>query len=277
MWLPDFSGSVAIAQLRHIQSIHESGDRRNPDVLVRHFLPLSERWRLARLSKEELVKLRATPLYYYLLARTKYYDQLVGDAAGEGFGLIVNIGCGTDTRAYRFKQLLRDNHVHVIECDLPDAIAAKERMVKWWRRLENLEYLPLDLNDGQWPGLERLLRQYEQTRTLVLLEGVSPYIDARSFEKFLGLLGGCLSPGSRIAYDFKRVGANDDLGRSDRTLHPFRLPIEESAVFARHEELGLRLERMELSDQLEQRLINGTTGARATPLFDQDVLIVLSV
>ena len=45
MTLPNLSNSMYVAHLRYIQSIHESPSRRNPDTLVRHFLPVLQRLR----------------------------------------------------------------------------------------------------------------------------------------------------------------------------------------------------------------------------------------
>src|SRR5690242_14024850 len=58
MALPDLSNSMYVARLRYIQSIHESLERRNPDTLVQHFIPILERWRIPWLGREELSKLR---------------------------------------------------------------------------------------------------------------------------------------------------------------------------------------------------------------------------
>ena len=61
-----------VARLRYIQSVHEPPECRNPDRLVRHFIPFLQRCRLAWVSQEEMSKQRENPFYYYLLARTKY-------------------------------------------------------------------------------------------------------------------------------------------------------------------------------------------------------------
>src|SRR5437016_10304251 len=143
MGLPNLSKSMDIARLRYIQSIHESPERRNPDTLVRHFIPILARLRTAWLGRQELSKLRADPFYYYLVARTHYYDQVVNDAVADGVQQIVNVGCGSDTRAYRFKHLLRSQGVHILECDQPQAIYAKQRIAQRWRPCDYVEYLPI--------------------------------------------------------------------------------------------------------------------------------------
>src|ERR1700720_4135592 len=122
MKLPSSSALMYVARLRHIQSVHETPERRNPDTLVRHFIPWSQRWRSAWIGRAKLAKLREQPIYYYLVARTKYYDQVVEDAVSAGVQQIVIVGCGSDTRAYRFQRLLRSKGVRVLECDQPKDI-----------------------------------------------------------------------------------------------------------------------------------------------------------
>jgi O-methyltransferase involved in polyketide biosynthesis len=109
------------------------------------------RWRTAWLNREDLARLRAEPFYYYLLARTMYYDQVIKDAVAGGAKRIVIVGCGSDTRAYRFQDLLRNGGVRVLECDPPEAIHVKQQMTARWRPGEHVEYLPIDLNDDEWP------------------------------------------------------------------------------------------------------------------------------
>ena len=276
MALPNLSSLSYVARLRCIQSIHEPADRRNPDTRVRQLLPLLERWRAARLGREELARLREDPFYYYLIARTRYYDTVFQDAVLDRVQQVVNVGCGSDTRAYRFRQLLRSHGVTVLECDQPELIAAKRRLVKWWRSLDHVEYLPIDLNDGAWPDLERSLRARTGSKALVVMEGVSPYVDARAFRLFLQVLSTALSPGSHVAYDFKIPGVNDGFGRVGRTERPFRLSRKEDEVKAFHADHGLRLDHLESSSGLCARLLPGVVKPPLV-LFDEDGLVRLQV
>jgi len=276
MGLPNLSKSMDIARLRYIQSIHESPERRNPDTLVRHFIPILARLRTAWLGGKELSKLRADSFYYYLIARTKYYDQLVKEAVSDGVQQIINVGCGCDTRAYRFKHLLRSRSVKVLECDQAKAIHAKQQMAKRWRCFDYVEYLPIDLNDDTWPELEHWLGDRTRTKALVLMEGVSPYINGSNFGRFLVLLATRLLPGSHVAYDFKIRGVHDDFGRVGPIQEPFRLSRASDEVATFHEALGLRLEHMELSSELCARLLPDLAEFAVT-LFSEDGLVRLQV
>ena len=276
MGLPNLSKSMDIARLRYIQSIHESPERRNPDTLVRHFIPILARLRTTWLGREELSKLQADPFYYYLVARTKYYDQVVNEAISDGVQQIINVGCGSDTRAYRFARLLCSKNVKVLECDQPEVIHAKKQVARRWRCFEHVEYLPIDLNDDTWPELEHWLGDRARTKTLVLMEGVSPYINGGNFGRFLVLLATRLSPGSHVAYDFKIRGVHDDFGRVGGIQEPFRLSRVSDEVAIFHEAHGLRLEDMELSSELCARLLPGLAESGVT-LFSEDGLVRLQV
>jgi len=276
MALPDLSNSLYVARLRYIQSIHEPPERRNPDTLVRKFLPLVSRWRATWLSREELSKFRADPFYYYLIARTRHYDEVFVEALSAGVQRIVSIGCGSDTRPYRFEASLRSKSVKVLECDQQEAIQLKRSMVRRWPGAEQVEYMSIDLNDGTWPELSRRLGDQKGAKTLVMLEGVSPYVDETHFGRFLTLLGTELRSGSHVAYDFKLRGVKEDFGRVGRTQRPFRLPPDRAELEGFHIEHRLRLTSFELSSELCDRLLPGAAKSAVSP-FTEDGLVRLEV
>ena len=272
--LPDQSNSMYVARMRYIQSLYESPERRNPDMLVRHFLSFSQRLGVRWIGQGKLAQMRSDPFYYYLVARTKYYDQVVKDAVADGVQQLINIGCGSDTRAYRFHELLSNKGVSILECDQAASINNKKKMTKDWRKTHPVEHLPIDLNDGTWPVLQHVIEN-RNVKTLVLLEGVSPYIDEASWGQFLDLLSSKLMPGSHVAYDFKIAGVKDNFGRGGRTLKPFRLTRVNQEVAAFHEAHKLRLEHMELGPQLTTHLLPDLDGS--SPRFEEDGLLRLRV
>ena len=276
MALPNLSNSMYVARLRYIQTIHESPEWRNPDTLVWRFIPILERLRTAWLRRGELSKLRADPFYYYVVARTKHYDKVFADAAAAGVRQIVGIGCGSDTRAYRFEKLLRKEGIHVLECDQPMAIEAKRRVARSMPASDHVAFLGIDLNDAEWPELQRSLEAWSESRTLVMMEGVSPDVDERNFDRFLRLLSAKLAKGSLFAYDFKLRHVKDDFGRDGRTQVPFRLSSVRQEVDEYHRARGFRLDWMELSSELSTRLLPSSRD-RDLPLFDEDGLVRLTV
>jgi methyltransferase (TIGR00027 family) len=276
MPIPNLSKSLDVAQLRHIQSVNESPQLRGPDTLVRYMLPTLLRLRSACIRRSELSRLRRDPFYYYLVARTRYYDQAFTQAVSHGVERILNVGCGTDTRAYRFRTLLCEHHVRVLECDQAELIHERQRIVKRWGDAPYVEHLAIELNDGCWPKLEQWLGHRTGPRTLVLMEGVSSYVETGALTQFLQLLGAKLAAGSQMAYDSKLVGVNDDFGRDGRGRRSFRLSSNRSEVVAFHKRWGLHLEHMELSSELCVRLLPDLE-ASGNPLFAEDALVRLCV
>jgi methyltransferase (TIGR00027 family) len=272
----DLSPLMHVTELRHIQSRHETAEYRNPDSFVKHFLPRLRRLHFSWLSRERLTAFRSDSFYYYLVARTRYYDAVLVNAVSDDVGTVINVGCGNDTRAYRFERQLVQKGVTVLECDQPMAIHDKRRMARRLKPLDYTAYVPLDLNDDAWPDFELRLSQIRQREALVMMEGVSPYIDAESFGRFLGTLAKMLPAGSRVVYDFKFRGVADDFGRQGRTRIPFRLPAEPEDIAGYHEARGYRLHHVERSSDLSVRLLPGLTRLGA-PLFTQDGLVELEV
>jgi methyltransferase (TIGR00027 family) len=272
MKLPNLSYMMSVGELRYIQSRFEKGAAKNPDGLVGGFLPWSKRLSCWVRGALLLPKLRANPFYAYLNARTKYYDQVFGGALERSITRIVNIGCGSDTRAQRFAEALRAHRVEVLECDQEPAIRAKEQLARrLWGTSDHVEYLPLDLEAGAWPALEAWLGRGPAAPTLVMLEGVSPYVRQEAFAAFLRLLSSKLHPASALAYDFKLRGVADDFGGAPGSGR-FRLSADRDEVTRYHRDLGFVVDHMELSSALSQRLQPGPAA-----LFEEDCLLRLSL
>jgi len=275
LMLPNQSNMMSVGKLRYIQSVYEAPEYRNPDKLIRDFLPPVLRWICMLQAKMRLSNLRLNPFYYYLIARTIYYDQVFIDAMCGNIKYIINIGCGSDTRAYRFIQDLKQNEINVIECDQPQSIFIKQQLAERKWRTDNITYVSIDLNAASWRDLEYRLAEIPST-VLVMLEGVSPYIDEESFNRFLNFIAVKLHVGSRIAYDYKIRGVADDFGSGGRTRRPFRLPATKKDIIAYHEALGYKLEHMELSSELSSRLLPNLVRSCAC-LFTEDCLLKLTV
>ena len=267
---------MSVAKWRYIQSIHETAALQNPDTYARHFLPSLQRWRCARLSQNELATMRSNPFYYYLVARTRYYDGIFLDAISNKVQHIVNVGCGYDTRSYRFEHVLKQNGVKVLECDRLEAIDGKQRIAQRRGTFDHVVYMPIDLNDGAWPDFEHWLNKNNNAKVLVLMEGVSAYINSETFGRFMSLLARKLPVGSRVAYDFKLGGVADSLGLGGRTQRPFRLPTVTKEVVSYHEKFSYRVKHLEESAELTARLLPGL-GKSGGPLFAEDGLIQLEV
>ena len=276
MGLPNLSYMMNVGQLRYIQSIYEVPEHRNPDALIHNFLSHSEIWGCRLRGMVAINRLRRNPFYYYVLARTRHYDAVFASAIEDGAKCILNIGCGSDTRAYRYVESLKKNGVACTECDQSAAIVNKEKLVR--ARLDggHVDFMSIDLNAGAWPEFERWLAARAGSKFLVMMEGVSPYIDEKAFRTFLSLLNERLLPGSRVAYDFKLKGVSDRFGQADVSHVPFRLSGDAKQIDQFHSALGFRVDGFELGSALVGRTLPGVREG-GWPAFEEDALVQLTV
>lgn len=276
MKLPNFSNMMRLGQLRHIQSVCETGDFKNPDYLADFFLSPSQRFICHWMATLRLARLRADPFYGYLVARTRYYDGLFVGAISNRVNVIVNIGCGSDTRSYRFGRLLQQNGIRVLECDQPEAITNKQCVARKKCPADHVSYLSINLNRERWDELADWFGAHESGSVFVLMEGVSPYIGSRSFARFLDFLSASLPAGSRFAYDFKFRGVADRFGESPESGELFRQPDDEKGVSLFHRAHGFRLDRMDSSAALTLRMLPRMREHRSL-VFAEDGLLQLTV
>lgn len=272
MGLPNLSYMMKVGQIRHIQARYEAAAARNPDTMVWHFLTPAERLGCALRGLFLLKRLRRNPFYYYALARTRYYDELFARAICGNAGFIINIGCGGDTRAYRWREQLIKHRVAMIECDQPIAIEEKEKVARRALIADHVQYLSIDLNDAHWPAFNQRLDSLAGKHGFVMMEGVSPYVDADAFEAFLTLLASKLEPGSEIAYDYKILGLADKFGHTEGRNKPFRLGSDATEAQGFHARLGLVQRHHELGSNLLDRLINSAL-LQDQGRFDEDALV----
>jgi len=103
----------------------------------------------------------------YIAVRTRRYDQYVKDFLKQSPpGIIVNIGCGFDTRFYR----IDNGQVDFYDLDFPEIIEIKQKFLP-----ENSRYhfIPSSVLNYEW--MERLYRPKNQT-VMFVAEGVFPYL-----------------------------------------------------------------------------------------------------
>src|SRR5689334_2777450 len=109
-----------------------------------------------------------------IVARTKLIDDLVAACVAEGCERVVNLAAGLDTRPYR---LPLPASLTWVEVDLPALLDEKERLLAGETPACTLVRAPVDLADGKARGA--FLTGLEgQPRTLVITEGLLPYLEA---------------------------------------------------------------------------------------------------
>ena len=125
--------------------------------------------------------------------RTRIIDAFIENAIAQETSTILNLGAGLDTRPYRMDL---PKHIRWIEIDYPKIVELKERLLCDEEPCCDLERIKLDLADI--PARKRLLAQIAGSsgRTLVLTEGVIPYLSTED----VGLLADDLREHAAFQY-----------------------------------------------------------------------------
>jgi methyltransferase (TIGR00027 family) len=161
------------------------------------------------------------PMELWLALRVAYLDRLVGLAVDRlNVRQVVILGAGYDTRAARLPRA----GVRFFEVDHPATQAAKRE------RLARLDGYPVDAatyvtcNFEREDPIERLgacglLRE----PTLVIWEGVVPYLTEAGVRATAGRLASGLDPHSLVAFDFigKKLAAGQNLSDQDRETRAY--------------------------------------------------------
>ncbi len=171
---------TAIATLR--SRVIESGKK---DPLIRD--PMAEYLldRLARSASEEekalLFDRRLSPaLTTYIALRARKYDEVVDDfISSNPQGLVVNLGCGFDTRYWRIDHA----RCEYVELDLPEIIELKKEILE-----ERLEYdvIGASVLDHSW--IDRVNPEGRR-KSLLLAEGLLMYLPRVDVISLFGAIG----------------------------------------------------------------------------------------
>jgi methyltransferase (TIGR00027 family) len=214
-------------------------------ILGREYLPEIERTRF-KLSKPHSVALRA-----FLVARSRYAEDLLARAVNKGVTQYVLLGAGLDTFAHRNPY----QHLHVFEVDHPATQQWKHELLASSNIVEppSLTYVPVDFEHQQLTTQLAEAGHDAARPTFFAWLGVVPYLTQAAFRSTLSLIAS--SPaGSGIVMDYGQPRhalpfleqlAHDSLAsRVQLAGEPFQLfftpqeMTEELAAFRDIEDLG---------------------------------------
>lgn len=189
---------------------------RNPDHLAASFIGPAELALIAGhpISKmldmtyqEAIDNIPIAMLTSMMIVRTRFIDQALQRAVANGVTLIVMLGAGFDSRAYRFAELLK--HCRVIEIDAPPTQEYKKRRVlealskeALGKLPENLIYAPIDFAQESLSDVLNACGLRKDEKTFFIWEGVTMYLAEQSIRSVLETVAQHAPPGSTLVLDY---------------------------------------------------------------------------
>jgi methyltransferase (TIGR00027 family) len=126
--------------------------------------------------------MQATSRYtgWVVAVRTRVIDDLLLSHLGKGVETIVNLGAGLDARPYR---MALPESLHWVEADYPHVIEYKQRILENEKPQCRLERVELDLAEHQRRNSFFAELAARGKKTLILMEGVIPYLEEAQVAK----------------------------------------------------------------------------------------------
>ena len=203
--------SIMVAAARACGSREPDETVRNPDMLADSLighdeLALIGGHPLSKGLKQDYQEASQNPailgLAWMMLLRTRFIDDALERAVQNGATQIVILGAGFDTRAHRFRDLLKD--CTVIEVDAAPTQEHKRR------RIEsvvddvprNLSYLKIDFTTDDLGASLRAAGIRPTEKTFYIWEGVIMYLPEESVRKTLHTIASHSAPGSSVVLDY---------------------------------------------------------------------------
>ncbi len=196
--------AMLIASLRALACYEDDPLIHGKDYFAELFLPADKRIPLKTTNYRPLIK-KAIPvgLYEYVIARTKYFDELFTQYLHQQIPQIVLLGAGYDSRAYRYANQIKNSKI--FEVDTPATQKVKRQILKD-NAVEihpNVLYVTADFEQDEW--FQRLYDTGYQSslQTLYIWEGVTFYLAPKSVDSMLSLLRQHSLTGSILSFDYQ--------------------------------------------------------------------------
>ena len=210
-------GLLAATALRVTESYRPEGERILEDRFGRDFLPPV--WRLlllpgVRHALMAVTERRGPGALGMLLCRTRYIDDALCNALGEGLDQVVNLGVGFDTRAYRIAGI---EQTHVFEVDQPAPLAWKQTRLQQVLGAPppHVAFVPIDFNEQKLEDALAVAGFRAGAKTFFIWEGVTQYITAEAVDSVFRYVSRVSALGSQIVFTYIQRGIIDGSDRSE--------------------------------------------------------------
>ncbi|HKA61935.1 MAG TPA: SAM-dependent methyltransferase [Methylomirabilota bacterium] len=137
--------------------------------------------------------------------RTRYIDDVLGNALRDGMDQVVILGAGFDCRAYRIPGVDR---ARVFEVDHPATQAVKKEVLtrRFGALPAHVSLVPIDFTTHSLDGVMPDAGYRTAARTFFICEGVTHYLSAVDVDALLDFVAGSAAVGSRMVFTYIHRG-----------------------------------------------------------------------
>jgi methyltransferase (TIGR00027 family) len=206
-----------------------------------------------------------------LVARVRYFDDVVKSCINNGLEQLVIVGAGYDTRAYRIEGM---DKIHVFEIDHLSTQKIKINNIKqiFDSQPNHVTYIPLNLEIDDF-GKKLLETEYDSSKkTLFIMEGLLMYISPETVDKILSFIVHSSAKESYVLFDYipssvvdctceLEAGQNWQKGVT-AAGEPFKFGISEGSIESFLTQRGFKMIRNMTSEDYKKAYFHGTNENR---------------
>lgn len=255
--------AMLIASLRALSCFEEDPVIRGGDTLAELFLPEDKRRPLHNPEfRSQIKKMIPEGLYEYVIARTKFFDNLFLQCLQDGFTQIVLLGAGYDSRAYRFASQSRGSIIY--EVDAPATQQEKHRILlaSSVSIPLNTRYIPVDFECDDL--FEKLVEAGydEKIASLFIWEGVTYYMSPKAVDGMLEAINRHATSGSLLAFDFQHTDHKQGFIDTQLKDEQIKFGIDVTICSKYLKRFGFSLREKLDAQSMEYRYLTASTGIR---------------
>lgn len=241
-------------------------------------------------------KLGPKGYYEYLIARTKYIDELFIECMKKNFNQILIVGSRYDTRSIRYGNL-NDNRTEIFELDYPNTEINKLKMYKKNNISvpSNLHFVSMNLEEISQKNStkDHFKDSFKETlnkvgfksavKTLYILEGITMYLTPETVESLFKFIKTNAGNSSKVVFDyihssvyrqegcfygeekiFKMISINNQ---------PWGFGLEKGSLDAFLEKFGITLLEKNEAKNLESKYFTNSHNEIVAKINDTHVLV----
>ena len=216
-----------------------------------------------------LKKLAPNGIYEYVIARTKFIDEIFTKAISEDFDQILLFGAGFDSRGIRLMDI--NDKTRIFELDIHTTINDKLKQYKK-RKIDpgKVNYVTIDFDNEKIDEKLKISGFQSKQKTLYILEGITMYLNKSTIDEDFKFIKESAGEGSMVVFDFiyQSVLEEKNLFFGEQEIYrrvkkagegwTFGIPKNEIEGFLKKRRLEL-IELMDSSD-LEKRYFKDENG-----------------
>jgi methyltransferase (TIGR00027 family) len=216
-----------------------------------------------------IAKRRVPRTYEYVIARTKFFDNVFKQALVENFPQIVFLGAEYDTRPYRFKECIKQTEI--FELDVPITQQIKKQFLKASNISipKQLHFVSINFNKEDLGEVLIKAGFKMNKKTLFIWEGVKEYLTPEAVDSTLAFISKTSESTVAFNYIYKSVvdgtcdhsGAKEIVKATSESKEPYQFGIEKGKINQFLNDRGSEVVSHYTAEDLEKKYLTTDDGS----------------